>query len=171
MMSIGTRRICHVEIIVRDMEQAVENWSVILGLPKPDIWNLPPNTEIPVYTKGVYSSHSDTRLAVFELENTLIELVQPGDTPSPFKEHLDKYGPGVMHLSFVVPDRKKANAALRRIGAPEAYHIGYWPQGTYAFYDTTHELGLEINIKTDEDNTEKIPLLLADPLLYKRDLL
>lgn len=170
-MSIGTTRICHVEIIVRDIEQGVKNWSEILGLPKPDIWNLPPNTEVPVYTKGEYSNHSDTRLAVFQLENTLIELVQPGDAPSPFKERLDKHGEGVMHLAFVVPDREKANQSLREIGAPPCHHIGYWPDGTYAFYDTTPQLGLEINIKTDEDNREKIPKLLADPKLYEKDLL
>ena len=170
-MSIGTTRICHAEIIVRDIEQAVKNWSVILGLPEPEIWNLPANTTVPVYSNGVFSDHSDTRLAVFKAENTLIELVQPGDTPSPFKDWMDKHGEGVMHFAFIVPDRAKANQALREIGAPECHHIGYWPDGTYAFYDTTPQLGVQINIKTEDDNTAKIPKLLEDSKLFEKDLL
>ena len=170
-MSIGTTKMCHVEIIVRDIEKAVKNWSEILGLPAPDIWNLPANTEVPVFTDGKYSDHSDTKLAVFELDNIKIELTEPGDTPSPFKDWLDKHGEGVCHFSFIVPDRAQANEALRKIDAPECHHIGYWPGGTYAFYDTVDQLGLQINIKTDDDNTGRIPALIADPELYKKDLL
>ena len=158
--SIGTNILCHVAILVKDIRKAVDNWAAILGVEKPNIWNLPDAKTVPSFTRGESGDYTDCQLAVFDLENAKIELCQPGQNPSPWKEALEKYGEGVQHVSFVVPDRDQANRALEGIGVPPAYHIGYWPTTTYAFFDSKEQLGVEINIKTDEDNTEKIASLI-----------
>ena len=70
------------------------------------------------------------------------------------------FGEGFQHISFIVPEKEKAEETLRELGAEPYYHIGYYPDGTYSFYDTKELLGLEVNIKYDDDNREIIKNLL-----------
>jgi catechol 2,3-dioxygenase-like lactoylglutathione lyase family enzyme len=169
-MSIGTTKICHIAILVKDIDKAIKNWEQILGVKSGEPFYLPPVSEVPAFTDGKPGDYTDCRLCTFQLDNCMIELVQPGKNPSPWKDMLDKQGEGVQHISFVVPDRKKAQAQLQAVGAPKPYHIGYWPGGTYSFTNSVPQLGVEINIKTDDDNTGKKEKLLSDPDFHKKDL-
>ena len=169
-MSIGTTRLCHIAILVKDLDKALANWERILGVKAGDAFYLPPASVVPAFTNGEAGDYSDCRLATIQLENGMIELVQPGQNPSPWRDKLDRDGEGVQHISFVVPDRKKAQGELKAIGAPTPYHIGYWPGGTYSFTNSVGQLGVEVNIKTDEDNTEKKARLLCDKDFHKEDL-
>jgi len=169
-MSIGTTKLCHIAILVKDLDKTLKNWEQVLGLKAGTPFNLPPSSEVPAFTNSDMGDYTDCRLATFQLENCVLEFVQPGNNPSPWKEKLDRDGEGVQHISFVVPDRKKAQDTLKAIGAPPPYHIGYWPGGTYSFIDSASQLGVEINIKTDDDNTGKKAKLLSDPAFHKEDL-
>jgi catechol 2,3-dioxygenase-like lactoylglutathione lyase family enzyme len=169
-MSIGTTKLCHIAILVRDLDKALKNWEQVLGITAGEPFNLPPSSEVPAFTNGEMGDYSDCRIATIQLENCMLEFVQPGTNPSPWKEKLDKEGEGVQHISFIVPDRKKAQDAIKTTGAPPPYHIGYWPGGAYSFIDSVPQLGVEINIKTDDDNTAKKAKLLGDPAFHKQDL-
>jgi len=169
-MSIGTTKLCHVAILVKDLDRAIANWERVLGIQASKPFSLPPPEEVPTFTDGRPGDYSDCRLATFQLENCTLELVQPGERAGPWKDLLDRKGEGVQHLSFIVPDRKKAQGELQAIGAPKPYHIGYWPGGTYSFTDSVAQLGVEINIKTEDDNRGKRERLLRDPEFHKGDL-
>jgi catechol 2,3-dioxygenase-like lactoylglutathione lyase family enzyme len=169
-MPIGTTRLCHIAILVKDLDRAVANWERILGVKAGSAFYLPPASEVPSFTNGETGDYTDCRIATIQLENCMIELVQPGKNASPWKEKLDRDGEGVQHISFVVPDRKKAQGELKAIGAPPPYHIGYWPGGTYSFTNSVPQLGVEVNIKTDDDNTAKKERLLSDRNFHKKDL-
>jgi len=169
-MSIGTTKLCHIAILVRDLDKALKNWETVLGVKAGEPFCLPPSSEVPAFTNGDMGDYTDCRLATIQLENCMLELVQPGSNPSPWKEKLDRDGEGVQHISFIVPDRKKAQDSLKAAGAPSPYHIGYWPGGTYAFIDSAPQIGVEINIKTEDDNTAKKARLLSDPEFHKEDL-
>jgi catechol 2,3-dioxygenase-like lactoylglutathione lyase family enzyme len=169
-MSIGTAKLCHIAILVKDLDKALENWEKVLGIKANTPFNLPPSSEVPAFTNGDMGDYTDCRIATIQLENCMLEFVQPGNKASPWKEKLDRDGEGVQHISFIVPDRKKAQDALKAAGAPPPYHIGYWPGGTYSFTNSVPELGVEINIKTDDDNTAKKAKLLSDPEFHKEDL-
>jgi hypothetical protein len=108
---------------------------------------------------------------VFILDNVNIELIQPGEKPSPWRDVLEKNGEGLQNLAFIVPNRKEAIRTLSELGAPKPFHIGYWPGGTYSFTDSAGLLGVGIGIKTDDDNTEIIKRLKGDPDLHKGDLI
>lgn len=159
-MSIGSTSICHIAFVTSDIEKMVKNWAQLLGVEKPIIKNIPSKEKAPALTEGILEDYKDTKIAVFQLENTKIEIVEPGDEPSPWKTFLEKHGEGVQHLAFKVPDREKAEEELKNIESDNRFHIGYYPNGTYAFYDSIAALGVEINIKTDDDNTELIQKLL-----------
>ena len=169
-MSIGTTRLGHIAILVKDLEKALKNWEQVLGIKPGTPFFLPPASEVPSFTKGDMGDYTDCHLAVVELDNCILEFVQPGKNPSPWKEKLDRDGEGVQHISFIVPDRRKAQDTLKAIGAPPAYHIGYWPGGTYSFTDCVPQLGVEINIKTEDDNKLIKDKLLSDINFHKKDL-
>ncbi len=169
-MSIGTTKLCHVAILVKDLDAAMANWERVLGIKASPPFYLPPASEVPAFTDGQLGDYTDCRLTTFQLENCTLEIVQPGKKAGPWKDMLDEKGEGVQHLSFIVPDRLAAQRELQAIGAPKPYHIGYWPGGTYSFTDSVAQLGVEINVKTNDDNTGKKEKLLSDPDFHKKDL-
>lgn len=161
-MGIGTKQVCHMAFVVKDIDKTVENWATLFGIEKPRIWNLPAKEEAPALTNGVLEDYTDCRISVIELDNIKMEFVQPGEKSSPWKTYLEEHGEGFQHISFVVEDCEEAKRLIRKeFGIEDWYHVGYYPGGTYAFYDTKAALGVEINIKSDDDNRAIIEELLS----------
>jgi len=156
--------------MVKDVDQAASNWAALLGMEKPEPGYFPAADRVPNFTNGEPTDIGDVLAVVFDLPNVRIELVQPGSNPNAFTAKMARDGEGLQHISFIVPDRHAANQALQELGAPQPYHIGYWPDGTYAFVDSTEQLGVEINIKTDDSNAEKIQEIKRNPALHRDDL-
>lgn len=161
-MAIGTKMVCHIAFLTSDIHAAAANWSALLGVPKPEIRYLPGPDEIPCYTNGKPGDYSDCQIGCIELENILLEFVQPGERPGPWRDHMDKHGEGFQHISFVVPDKQKALAEVKAVTGVAPFHAGYYPDSTYIFLDTLAQLGCEINIKADEDNRGRITAYLKD---------
>ena len=160
-MGLGTKRVCHVSFVVKDIDKTVKNWAVFLGIDLPRIWNIPKPEEAPALTNGKLEDYSDCRISVIEMENLVIEFVQPGENPSPWKTWLEEHGEGYQHMAFVVEDREKARELIHdEFGVEDWYHIGYYPGGAYAFYDTKEALATEVNIKDNQDNRAIIAELL-----------
>ncbi len=156
-MSIGTKRVVHISFVVKDIDTVMENWAKLLGIDKPRIWNIPGPDVAPVLTDGKPQRYYNCRSSVIELENLVLEVCSPGPEDSPWKTFLEKHGEGMMHLAFLTPDEGAAEQAIKDIGGnPEHYHIGYYPEQSYAFYDTWDALKTELNIKVNRDNSEKM---------------
>lgn len=154
-MSIGTKRVVHISFVVKDINKTMENWAKLLGVEKPDIIYIPGPEVAPTLTDGKPQMYHSCLLSTIQLDNLILEVCQPGEEPSPWKAFLDRHGEGMMHIAFLSPDEQEAEAAIRSIGASgDHYHIGYYPEMSYAFYDTWDQLGTELNIKIDRDNTE-----------------
>jgi catechol 2,3-dioxygenase-like lactoylglutathione lyase family enzyme len=168
-MPIGTTKLCHIAIVVKDIEKAADNWARLLGVEKPKIWSIP--DEVPTFTDGSLEDYTDCRFGVFVLDNVNIELIQPGEKPSPWRDVLEKNGEGLQNLAFIVPNRKEAMRTLSEHGAPKPFHICYRPGVTYTFTDSAELLGVGLGIKTDDDNTEIIKRLKSEPDLHKNDLI
>ena len=162
-MSLGTKRAVHISFVVKDIEKVMNAWGKLLGLEEcPRIWNIPGPEVAPTFTNGKLELYKDCRISVIELDNLVLEVVQPGEEPSPWKTFLEKHGEGFMHIAFLVPDEKEAIRTIAETtGVGECYHIGYYPGQSYAFYDTFEVLKSELNIKADKDNTGLIREVLA----------
>lgn len=162
-MALGTTKVWHLSFVVRDLETVIGNWAELLDVPVPEIMQVPAAEEAPAYTDDRLGDYTDCRIAVLEMENIKMEFVQPGESDSPWKDFLKKEGEGLQHISFLVPDSKEAKAALNeKLGIHDPYHIGFYPDGTYAFYSTKDKLGTELNIKSEESNTDLIKRILAN---------
>ena len=163
----GLRQVC---IVTWDLERAERCWSQILGISaarlKTPLWE-----DVPSYTDGMPDGFFQEEFLLYRLENdVIIEIFGPGKHPgNPWRKHLEKHGEGVMNLAFYVDDER--SKAYQRIGtvceAQKPYHEGFYPDASYTFVDTMKELGVELNIKRYEDNTELIKRLVSNPSCYE----
>ena len=148
------------------MKKANANWAKVLGLPEEKIETIFPDG-ILHYTHDQAMDYKGIQVAKYELGNFVLELLQPGETDSPWKAHLDQYGQGVFHFCVLVDDRKVFQQSLSEIGVGLPYHIGYFPQGSYSYVGAKEQLGIELSINNYGDYSELIQALLngdANPL-------
>ena len=160
-MAIGTKSVVHIAFIVRNIDETVGAWSRLLGLEElPKIWNIPGPDVAPALTDGNLQVYQNCRISVISLDNLSLEIVEPGEEPSPWKTFLEKHGEGFQHMAFLVPDEEEARATLRDVcGTEKEYHVGYYPGQKYMFFDTFDTLKTELNIKVDGDYKETIEKL------------
>jgi catechol 2,3-dioxygenase-like lactoylglutathione lyase family enzyme len=154
------RLITQICIVVNDVRQVNANWARILGLPEEKIETIFPDG-ILHYTHGQPAEYKDCQVAKYQLDNFVLELIQPGQSPSPWRAFLEKHGQGVFHFCVQVADRKGFQQKLSAIGVDLPYHIGYFPGGSYSYVDTQAQLGLELSVNTKADYRELFKGLLA----------
>jgi catechol 2,3-dioxygenase-like lactoylglutathione lyase family enzyme len=138
------RIITQVCIVVRNVRRTNANWAKVLGVPEEKIETIFPDG-ILHYTHGKAAEYKDCQVAKYQLENFVLELIQPGQTPSPWKAFLDTYGQGVFHFCILVNDRKVFQNKL---------------SGSYSYVDTKEQLGLELSVNNQADTTDLIQELL-----------
>ncbi len=155
MALIDNTAIMQIAIIVKDIEKTAENYAKVFGMPVPEIQDVPPISEVPIFYRGERTD-SRAKICCFQMGNIILELTEPDDTPSSWKEFYDKHGQGVHHIGIQVQDRDAALEALRDLGA-EVNHVGYYPTGSYTFMDCMEQFGMNFNIKHGgEDNRDKL---------------
>ena len=85
------------------------------------------------------------KLAFFKFGNTTLELLEPDQEPSCWREFLDKNGPGFHHFAFKVKGMKEKIATFEKGGYP-LLQKGEFTGGRYAYMDTEKNLGALIEL-------------------------
>ena len=147
------KMITQVCIVVSDIKKVNANWAKVLGMPEEKIETIFPDG-ILHYTNGRAAEYKDCQVAKYQLDNFVLELLQPGETPSPWKAFLDRNGQGVFHFCIFVNERKIFQQTLSEIGVGLPYHIGYFPGGSYSYVDAKEQLGLELSVNNQADYLE-----------------
>ena len=93
------KRIHHIDFLVRDMEQAIVQYTRIFGV----------QIENRIKIQGV-------DLAYFHIGDVLIALVSPVDSQSPLTKQLDERGEGLMHMGCEVESLEAAVQAMKAKG-------------------------------------------------------
>lgn len=112
------------------------------------------------YSAGKPAEYRDCQVAKYQLGNFVLELLQPGESPSPWRAFLEKNGPGVFHFCVPVDDRKLFQQTLAEIGVGLPDHIGYFPQGSYSYVEAKDQLGLELSVNNQADYRQLFDQLL-----------
>ncbi|MCL1899268.1 MAG: VOC family protein [Promicromonosporaceae bacterium] len=136
-----------VAIVVEDIEKAMDHWCELFGLDRPEVMIMgqPNNNET---YRGEPADYR-MKLAVIEVPGTqlVIELTEPDQNPSTFREYLDKHGEGVHHLGLAVGDRRDEVVA-DLVGRGFARRVeAFYPGGSWTVMDTEEALGVNLNIK------------------------
>ena len=106
--------LCQVGFIVKDIEASAQRYAELFGMqPRPMIRHLGYGRA--KTTVNGQPSEATARLAFFEIGQLTIELIQPDDKPSVWRDFLDKHGEGVHHIAFRVDDTKRRREGAWRI--------------------------------------------------------
>lgn len=148
---IEDKNMTQVGIIVDDIEEAAKAWSNFLGMDEVPGINVAEGHESrPTVFRGE-PGEATARLAFFQLENITIELIEPLEGPSTWREFLEKHGPGIHHIAFNVEKMSRTVHLFGEAGIKEVQHGG-WGTGEYAYMDATDSLGLIIELLENYGN-------------------
>ena len=137
--TLGNNIVIQVGIIVRDIETKARSWSEILGLPMPDIII----TDAVDKAQTEYNGQPTTaraRLAFFHMGQLDVELIEPVDGPSTWKDHLDQHGDSIHHIAFKIKGMQEKTAYLDSQGV-SLIQRGEYAGGRYAYCDGVAQLG------------------------------
>jgi methylmalonyl-CoA/ethylmalonyl-CoA epimerase len=140
----GQGTVVQVAVVVRDIEKAAAAYADFLGVAVPE-WSWT-DTEDKAHTlfKGK-PSPARAKLAFIELKNITIEIIEPDQNPSTWREFLDTKGEGVHHIAFEIKGMDGQTALLARKGMP-LLQRGDYEGGRYAYIDGTAKLGLILEL-------------------------
>ena len=145
MAIIEPNQFCQIALVVRDIEKTARHYAELFGVDVPDIWTLSPAEESPIRYKGQPTA-TRAKLCVFHVGPIVLELTEPDEHPSSWKQFLEEKGEGVHHIGFMVKDREAVMKALEEKDIPERLY-GEYPGGNYTFVDSEEKLGVLLNIK------------------------
>jgi len=139
----GFIQIC---LVVADIEKAAKEWAKIFNIPAPEIM-VDPARENPDLTYRGKPTFYGIKMAVISVGSFVIELIEPDENESTFREFLDKHGNGVHHLGFEVGDKRDAVVAELETMGNVMRTVGYYPGSSWTIVDSEDSLGVNLNIK------------------------
>ena len=142
--ALGTTTITQVGVMVADIEAKAKAWADVLGLPVPEIMITDTVDVAQTEYKGE-STPARAKLAFFHLGQVDLELIEPIDGPSTWKDQLDQHGESLHHIAFVVNGMQEKIAYLDAKGLPLVQR-GEYTGGRYAYVDGTAKLGAVLEL-------------------------
>ncbi len=143
---IGTDLVLQVGIIVNDIERTAQRYSEVLGLPKPTIQQ----TRGYAGAKTLYHGQpcdGTAKLAFFGVGQLQIELIEPDEKPSVWRDYLNAYGEGAQHIAFRVENTQRAVDYLAGFDIPIAQQGLYSSgDGMYTYMDSQAQLGTTVEL-------------------------
>jgi methylmalonyl-CoA/ethylmalonyl-CoA epimerase len=94
-------RVDHIAIAVNSVEEALKNYQKILNVNHLEIETVP---------------HEKVKVAMLELEDTRIELMEPTAPDSPISKFLTERGEGIHHIAITADDIEKDVARAKSQG-------------------------------------------------------
>ena len=136
---LNTNIVTQVGILVNDIEKSSQDYADFFGIEKPN-WMLTDGYD---KTQAEYMgkpSNAKAKLAFFNVgPNMTIELIEPDNEPSTWRDDLNKYGEGVHHIAFAIKDMKEKIEICQRNGMP-LLQKGEYTGGRYAYIDANNSL-------------------------------
>ncbi|WP_026486428.1 VOC family protein [Caldanaerobius polysaccharolyticus] len=147
---LGTKIVTQVGIIVRDIKKTAEKYAAFLGVDVPEIIVTGTYEETGTQYKGEPTA-ARAKLAFFKVGDTLdIELIEPDEEPSTWREFLDTKGEGVHHIAFVIKDMQGKVRRLAEMGMP-LIQKGEYTGGRYSYIDCTQDLKVIVELLENDD--------------------
>jgi len=136
---LGTTTITQIGIIVGDIEAKARAWSEILGVPLPQIRETAGYEETQAEYAG-QPTNARAKLAFFDFGQVTVELIEPIDGPSTWRDQLEQHGDSLHHIAFRIQGMGEKIAWLGGHGIPLVQR-GEFTGGRYAYLDAVPQLG------------------------------
>jgi methylmalonyl-CoA/ethylmalonyl-CoA epimerase len=142
---LGSHVVTQVGLLVHDIEKTAQVYADFLGVAKPEI----KVTDVIEKSQAKYKgspTKARAKLAFFKVGQGLeLELIQPDDEPSTWREDLNRKGEGVHHIAFQIKGMKEKVADLQKENMP-LVQSGEYTGGRYAYVDANRDLKVLIEL-------------------------
>ena len=98
----GTNAVVQVGFVVKDIYETKKKWAQFLGVEEPPVGDSGEYAVTRTQYKGEEAPGAKSLLAFFNFPGFQIELIQPNEEPSTWREFLDTHGEGMHDLAFEV---------------------------------------------------------------------
>ena len=150
MDKLSTSTIAKIGLVVHNIEDVVERYARLFDIPAPEVHYPDPNKPV---LPGTYTRLRGEEYKVLlkwahiDLEPLYLEVLEPyDDTPSPWLEHLEKFGNSVCFVSFYVKGFRHEIDLMNREGYPLFFEEEKGHE-RYAYFETLEKLGITIELK------------------------
>ncbi len=142
----------HLSVVVRNMEKAVQFYESIGIGPFEDY---PPLTEYIKLNVPDETGFYNLKFKIAQVGGIQIQLCQPGEGKSPYKDFLEKKGEGVYLLGFVVDQIDDSEAELKKLGL-NVLSSGRREDGSgFSYMDTAQKAGVTLLIRQSKGEKQK----------------
>lgn len=141
---LGTKVITQIGIIVRDIEKTARAYADLFGMEVPTIQLTDPQDKAKTMYRGA-PAEARAKLAFFDMGSLQLELIEPDEHPSTWRDHLEKHGEGVHHIAFQIEGMKERIELLAGQGMPVVQQ-GQYTGGRYAYIDSIPQLKVMLEL-------------------------
>jgi methylmalonyl-CoA/ethylmalonyl-CoA epimerase len=142
---LGTNAVVQLGIIVKDINKTARKYADFFGVAVPEIIVTDTYDKALTQYRGK-PTEAKAKLAFFRQPGCLeIELIEPDENPSTWREFLDIHGEGVHHIAFFIKDMKGKVTKLEEIGMP-LVQKGEYTGGRYAYIDSNEDLKVMLEL-------------------------
>ena len=134
-------KVDQIGVIVKDLSKAVEHYTS-LGIGPFETLTGIESRERMMWGKPIPVDAFKVDIRIAKLGELDLELVQPIEGKSIWKDFLDTHGEGINHLGFFVDDIEKEEAAMVANGFPVMYRTRFVKGGGAAYFDTDQPGGV-----------------------------
>ena len=133
----GTNLVAQVGLIVKNVEETKRKWAEFLGVEVPETQPIGDYAVTKTEYQGEPAPKAYCWIAFFDVGPGLqLELIQPNEEPSTWRDYLEQNGEGIHHIAFQVKDSRlavtKAEAAGLKLVQRGVYGDG---SGEYNYLD------------------------------------
>ena len=134
----------HIAVVVQDMNRAIEYFSSVGIGPFQAYPPIRDYVRVNVPDKEAFYSLSIRQAQIGPIA---LQLIQPGEGRTIYKDFLEKKGEGVFHLGFVVDDIEKEETKLKTQGL-KVLSSGRRLDGSgFTYFDTAEKTGVVLLIR------------------------
>lgn len=142
---VKLKTIDQVCVVVKDVQKAVEQYWKIFGIGPWSIYIVTPPELTDTTVRGESKVFS-MKLAFAKVGSMMLELIQPLEGDSVYREFLVEKGEGIHHIaSYEVDDLDRAIALLGKHGI-RVLQSGRWRGASFAYIDTEKTLGAIVEL-------------------------
>ncbi|MEM1563303.1 MAG: VOC family protein [Candidatus Bathyarchaeia archaeon] len=141
-------KVSQVAIVVRNLEEAMKRYWEDMGIGPWKVWYFNPSNTRDMTFRGKPSQHA-FRIAEAMVGDVSIELIEPLEGETTYKEFLDKKGEGLHHIKYTTDNPEEILEKFRKLGI-EVIQSGRVGQGSYHYLDTESRFGFILELATGQ---------------------
>jgi methylmalonyl-CoA/ethylmalonyl-CoA epimerase len=140
------KKIFQVLIVVKDVQKSARQFADTFGLDVPEAVILDPEEIAHAKYRGKPTRTRAKVIPFMNMGGIDVEMIEPDEHPSIWREFLDTKGEGVSHLGIWVPNMSEAVGYLAGKGVAIGHQASF-VGGSYSIMDMHARMGVDLMLK------------------------